>query len=218
MRILKDIKYVKQIKENEKLNQMVRKLPDNEIVCREILKDLKNEEVTIEKSKVENSNTSLYLVLSNKIIIGNMEENFTRIQTIAHECVHSIQNRTKLLLNFFLSNIIQLLFVILIILTFIIKQDNINWGLVIFFTVFSLIHFLVRNSLEKDAMLRAREVAINYMKKSNKLSEEEIALLNEEYIKINKIGVPIYRYNLMIKASVKIVILILLNMILNFIF
>lgn len=218
MKILKDIKYVKQIKENEKLNQMVRKLPDNEIVCREILKDLKNEEVTIEKSKVENSNTSLYLVLSNKIIIGNMEENFTRIQTIAHECVHSIQNRTKLLLNFFLSNIIQLLFVILIILTFIIKQDNINWGLVIFFTMFSLIHFLVRNSLEKDAMLRAREVAINYMKKSNKLSKEEITLLNEEYIKINKIGVPIYRYNLMIKASVKIIILILLNMILNFIF
>jgi len=212
MKILEDIKYIKQIKENENLNQIVKKLPDNENVCKEILKDLKNENVIIETSKVENSNTSLYLVLSDKIIIGNMEENFTRIQTIAHECIHSIQNRKMLLTNFFLSNIIQLLFVVFIILTFFIKQDIVRLVLLSCFIVISLIHFLIRNSLEKDAMLRAKEVAINYMKKTNKLSEKEIKLLDEEYEKINQIGVPIYRYNLMMKASVKIIILIILNM------
>jgi len=36
MKILEDIKYIKQIKENENLNQIVKKLPDNENVCKEI--------------------------------------------------------------------------------------------------------------------------------------------------------------------------------------
>ena len=110
MSLRKKIQYLKHAKENEELNEIVKKLPEDEVVCREMLKLIHNEKVTVEKSKIEKTNTSLYLIMSNKILIGNMEENFTRIQTIAHECIHSIQDLKKLKLHFYFSNFYQIFF------------------------------------------------------------------------------------------------------------
>ena len=36
---------------------------------------------------------SLYIVATNTILISNIKDTFTRVQTIAHECLHSIQNK-----------------------------------------------------------------------------------------------------------------------------
>ena len=36
---------------------------------------------------------SLYIAVTNKILIANISNTYTRIQTIAHECLHSIQNK-----------------------------------------------------------------------------------------------------------------------------
>ena len=93
MNLLQKIKYLKEIQNKEELNSLTAKLPENEEVCKEILKMLDNTSVAVEKNQVEDSSTSLYLVLNNKILIGNMKQSFVRIQTIAHECIHSIQNR-----------------------------------------------------------------------------------------------------------------------------
>ena len=111
MNLLQKIKYLKEIQNKEELNGLTAKLPENEEVCKEILKMLDNTSVAVEKNQVEDSTTSLYLVLNNKILIGNMKQSFVRIQTIAHECIHSIQNRKTLLFHFFLANAVQFYFI-----------------------------------------------------------------------------------------------------------
>ena len=83
MNLLQKIKYLKEIQNKEELNDLTAKLPKNEEVCKEILKMLDNTSVAVEKNQVEDSTTSLYLVLNNKILIGNMKQSFVRIQTIA---------------------------------------------------------------------------------------------------------------------------------------
>jgi len=93
-----NLKKLKQLAENKELNEIVEKYPENADICKEYLKKLKNESVKIEEDK--NSNSTLYLVTSNKIFIANLKNNYTRIQTIAHECLHSIQSRKMLWFNF----------------------------------------------------------------------------------------------------------------------
>ena len=86
-----NIKNVKQIGENKELDELTEKYPSNIDICKSILEMLNNKTVKIEENK--DSNTSLYIAISNKISIANVRGSFTRIQTIAHECLHSIQDR-----------------------------------------------------------------------------------------------------------------------------
>ena len=95
---LKDIKRLKEIGYSKELNKITNKLPENKQICETILKKLKNETVTIKEEK--ESKTSLYIVLTNSILIANIKDTFTRVQTVAHECLHSIQNKKTLLFNF----------------------------------------------------------------------------------------------------------------------
>ena len=46
-----------------------------------------------------------------------MKNNYARIQTIAHECLHSCQDRTLLMFNFIFSNINMIYFFVISILT-----------------------------------------------------------------------------------------------------
>ena len=45
-----------------------------------------------------------------------MKNSFTRIQTIAHECLHSIQGKNLLIFNFIFSNIYLLYFIVISVL------------------------------------------------------------------------------------------------------
>ena len=103
-------KEIEQIAKNEKLDNIVSKFPDNIEICKDYLKMLKNDKVKIEEDK--NATNSLYIAISNKILIADLKESYTRIQTIAHECLHSIQDRKLLLFNFFYSNIYIIYFLI----------------------------------------------------------------------------------------------------------
>ena len=79
-----NIKEIKQIGENnKKLDKIVKKYPSNIEICRSILKELNNEKVRIQEDK--EANNCLYIAVSDKILIANMRDSFTRIQTIAHE-------------------------------------------------------------------------------------------------------------------------------------
>ena len=66
---------------------------------------------------MKNHGTSLYMVISNTILIGNLKGGYARIQTLAHECMHSIQNRKLLLFNYIFSNIYILYFLVITIFT-----------------------------------------------------------------------------------------------------
>ena len=88
-----------EIAENSQdLDEIVKRYPSNVEICKAILKKLKNENVVIqEDAKTDNC---LYIAVTNKIIIANLRDSFSRIQTIAHECLHSIQERSILLFTF----------------------------------------------------------------------------------------------------------------------
>ena len=103
-------KILKHIGENDELDELAKKYPSNTEMCKEYLKMLNNEKVKIEENNEAKS--SLYIAITNKIIIANIQKSYTRIQTIAHECLHSIQNRKLLLFNFIFSNIYLLYFII----------------------------------------------------------------------------------------------------------
>ena len=107
-------KQIKQLAENKELDEIAEKYPENIEICKEYLKMLNNENVEIEEDK--QAVNSLYIAVSNKILIANVRKSYTRIQTIAHECLHSIQDRKMLMFNFIYSNIYILYFIVILIL------------------------------------------------------------------------------------------------------
>mgnify|MGYP006962820676 FL=1 len=204
----KDIKKLKQISEDKELNQIVEKFPEDKQICKEILKQLENENVTIEEDN--NSKTSLYLVMQNKILIGKINS-FARIQTIAHECAHSVQNKVVLKSNYVISNINNLFFIILIILRLLkILNSEASFILITAFIVMQVINYIIRGYLETEAMVKAEYVAKEYIEKSKITNETENKKITNGYREINKIGVKLYNYTLILKSVVKIIIAIIL--------
>lgn len=208
-----NIKKVKELAKNEKLNELVNRFPENEEICKSILKKLKNEKVTIKQNEDKENKTSLYVAISDTIFIANIKDTYTRIQTMAHECIHSTQSKRMLLFNFYYSNIYLLYFVILIILTICKVFTNYNLQIIILLLM-SLIYYIIRSFLETDAMTRARYIAEDYMKeyiKENKIANiEEILELTNTYDKINKIGIPTYNFLLINSSLIKVIIYILI--------
>ena len=66
-----NLKKIKQISQNKELDKLTQKYPENIEICKWYLNKLNNESVKIEEDK--NSNSTLYLVTSNKIFIANLK-------------------------------------------------------------------------------------------------------------------------------------------------
>lgn len=196
---------IKKLGKDKELNEITNSLPENEQVCKEILDMLCNDEVKI-KQGVENSKTSLYVVASNSIIIANIKDTFTRIQTIAHECIHSVQDKRLLWFNFIFSNIYLIYFAVITVLTLLDKIQFTNICAIVLI-VMSAVLYIVRSYIEVDAMLRARYVAKEYMKtKHDLISKENIDIIVKNYDKINENGVKLYNYSLLFGYLSKIII------------
>ena len=209
-----DIKRLKQIGENKKLDDLTQKYPENIEICKWYLKKLNNESVKIEEDK--NSNSTLYLVTSNKIFIANLKNSYTRIQTIAHECLHSIQSKKLLWFNFIFSNLYLLYFAITCILAIFKLLPN----QMLFLTIQILLGFvfyIVRTYLENDAMIKGRFLAKEYMQETQISSKDEIDKIVAEYDKIDDIGIKITNFQLFNKTLIKDVILDLIFIILSII-
>ena len=181
MRINK--KELEKIALDEKLNKITQKYPNNIEVCRSILKKLKNENVKIEEDT--KSNATLYIAISNKILIGNLRDSFTRIQTIAHECLHSIQDRKMLIFNYIYSNIYLLYFTIISILVVIRKLPHEALFLNILL-IMSLVYYTIRIFLENDAMIKAEYLAKEYIEEQKISTKEEINEITDGFKTINK--------------------------------
>lgn len=198
-----NIKKVKEIANNKRLNELTNKFPENLDICKSILKDLNNENVKIEEEK--ESKTSLYLVMQNRIIIANNRESFTRIQTIAHECIHSIQSKRMLMFNYIYSNFYLIYFALISVLT-IFKIVNNTMLQVEILTILGFIYYFIRNMLENDAMIKARYLAKEYMEQSKYCSIEEIKEIIDGYDKLNNIGIKGVSLNLFFNVIIKIII------------
>lgn len=202
-----NFKKLKEAGNNPKCDEIISKFPNNKKVCESILEKLDNNSVKI----VENNDktSSLYIAISNTIFIANITKTYTRIQTIAHECLHSVQNRKLLIFNFIYSNVYILYFAISLILTIfnVFKNYELN---IIILSVLSFLYYLVRAYLETDAMTRAEFLAKEYLYEYNEknmvCTKEEVEELVNEYKRINRIGIPATNFILFANCILKIII------------
>lgn len=191
------------VRNTEGLEQLSNKFPDDEKICKDILSKLNNEGIKI---KIEPEYTScLYTVFNNTITLGNFKQNYMKLQTIAHECIHSCQNEKTLWANFIFTNIYLIYFVVILILEFLnyLPYANIHAIILIFF---SIIQYIIRNTLEMDAMTKAKYVAKEYIEENRILEKSEEELLLAEYDEINNIGIPFMNYNLISTNIIKVII------------
>lgn len=200
---IKDIKKLKELGYDKGLNEITNKLPENTKICKDILKIINNENVKIEES--EGNQASLYMVLSNSIIIANIKNTFTRVQTVAHECLHSIQNKRTLLFNFIFSNIYFIYFIAICILA-ILKINTLPNTALFALAICSFINYIIRSYLEMDAMINAKALAEQYLKREGTLTEKEQETILNNYDEINNIGIKLYNYTLITKNLIKIII------------
>lgn len=197
------IKKLKEIGKDEKLDEISKKYPSNLELCKSYLKKLNNENVKIEENN--EAQASLYIAISNKIVIANIQNTYTRIQTIAHECLHSIQDKKILMFNFIFSNIYIIYYITICILAMFKMLNNKSIYLNILFLL-SMIYYLVRVYLENDAMIKARFLAKEYMEEAKISSKEEIQELVAGFDKINNMGIKCINYNFFLGAIIKIII------------
>ena len=201
---VENIRKIEQIAHNKELNEITNSLPENEQICKEILKILKKENVKIKVGN-ENSQSSLYIVATNSILIANINNTFTRVQTIAHECIHSVQDKRLLWFNFIFSNIYLLYFAIITFLALFNKLPEVN-NFAIILVMMSMLLYSVRSYIEHDAMIKARFLAKDYMEKDeNLISKSDIDVVVEHYDKLNDIGVKFYNLKLLFDYLVKVI-------------
>ncbi len=197
------IKKAKELEKNDKAEKITDKFPSNVEIAKDMLKMLDNKDVKIEEAK--DTKTSLYIAVTNKIIIADMKNNYARIQTIAHECIHSCQDRRLLLFNFVFSNINMIYFFVITILS-IFKVINNQMLQIAILMLLTIIKFSVRGFLEIDAMTRARFLAEKYIDKKELCTNKEKEILLTEYEEINKFGIPFVIDNLLTSEIIKILI------------
>ena len=194
----------KKLSENEELNNIAKKFPQNVEICKSILKKLGNENVKIEEDS--EAKNCLYIAVTNKIVIAGTQDNFTRIQTIAHECLHSIQDKRIQMSNFIISNICILYFVVTLILS-VLKLLPDKMLFLTIYILLGLLSFTIRAYLENDAMIKAKYLAKEYMEEQNVCSKEEIAKLTDGYEQINNMGIKGVNFSLMQEILIRIIIL-----------
>lgn len=198
---INDIKKLKDLAFDKEKNAILNKLPENEEIAKVILNNLKNNHTKVKQSDNPKETTSAYVVLTDSIIIANIKNTFTRVQTVAHECIHSIQDKSVLWFNFIYTNLYNLFFVALIVL----KLFNVINGMIWLTSLVlaGVIYYVVRAYLENDAMIKAKYVAEEYMEKSNVLTDEEITKITTGNDEVNAIGVKMYLYRLLLEVLVR---------------
>lgn len=200
----RDLKRLK-TRTNEKARKISKKFPNDEKMCNDILKKLKNES-NVKIVLNEEYNSCLYTVFNNTITLGKFNEEYIKPQTIAHECIHSCQSKIMLWFNFIISNIYNIFFLVSLIMALFNKLSCPNIFIIVLSAI-SFIQYVIRNTLEMDAMTRAPYVAKEFLLENNILNNQEIKDLLEEYEDINKIGIPITNYCFILKNVGRIILL-----------
>ena len=209
-----NVKKIKEIGENKELDNLTKAFPDNIEICNKILDKLGNKNVKIKEDK--ESKTSLYVVINNTITIANIKDSFTRIQTIAHECIHSTQSKKMIWFNFIFTNIYILYFLIIVILA-LLKVNVDETLLLAILILMGSVQYCIRSMLETDAMIKARFVAKEYLEEEQICSKEQINIIVNEYDKLNNMGIKLVNFDIIARNIVKVIIYSLLCLIMSII-
>jgi len=198
-----NLKKIKKIAENRELDEVTSTFPENMEICKSILKRLGNDKVKI-KEETE-SKTSLYVVVTDTITIANIRDSFTRVQTIAHECLHSVQSKKMLWFNFIYTNLYGLFFLITLILT-IVNVIKVRMLFLAILILLGFVHYTIRSMLETDAMTKARYVAKEYLEDNNICDKSIIERIIKEYDYLNDLGIKMVNYQILQSNILKVII------------
>lgn len=198
-----NVKELEKIALDLELNEIAKKYPKNIETCKSILEMLGNKTTQIDEDI--NSESTLYIAIQDKIAIGNTHESFTRIQTIAHECLHSIQDKKILMFNFIYSNIYFIYFAIICVLVVVKRLPN-EMMFSNIFLILSFIYYVIRIFLENDAMIKSEYLAKEYMEKQGISTELEIEKVCNGLKQLNKGGIKGTNCSIFAKIMIKVVI------------
>lgn len=170
-------RFKKTTKNSKNLLDISNKFSSNDIVCKQML-ELLNNNVTNVKLDVD-INNSYYVFLNDTIYLTDKEKNkesYQRICNVAHECIHSIQNKVIQFINFVLSNVEMLAFIIVSICMAFKFHTNIVFYSYLILNIVSMIPRLI---LEIDATKRSISLSKKYME--SKIEENESSILLKQY-------------------------------------
>lgn len=149
----------------KEVDDIIGKLPSSDIIAKDILNKLDNKKTKSIFDKDIKGN--YYVYLNNTIYLSdrqNEKSNYERLCVIAHECIHSIQPKILQNLNFILSNLEVVIFVVYLLLFFLKVNIQKFYLVYLIIAIFSLV---IRTILELWAISRAPKLSKEYLEEKN---------------------------------------------------
>lgn len=149
----------------KEVDDIIGKLPSSDIIAKDILNKLDNKKTKSIFDKDIKGN--YYVYLNNTIYLSgrqNEKSNYERLCVIAHECIHSIQPKILQNLNFILSNLEIVIFVVYLLLFFLKVNIQKFYLVYLIIAIFSLV---IRTILEIWAISRAPKLSKEYLEEKN---------------------------------------------------
>ena len=204
MKLLDKFRYFKNnTKERKKIQDIIDKLPDNEIIAKEILAENNNTKTKIVlDGDIKNS---YYIFLNDTIYLSNKNKastRYSRLCLIAHECKHSLQSKVLQVINFLISNIELIFFVLFAILGLLNFKNSFIPNIYYITVILSIIPRLI---LEFDAVYSSVKISEKYVEQ--KLSENEADMVHLVYSFQVKVLVPMLVFSLVIWKAIRSIII-----------
>lgn len=204
MKLLDKFRYFKNnTKERKKIQDIIDKLPDNEIIAKEILAENNNTKTKIVlDGDIKNS---YYIFLNDTIYLSNKNKastRYSRLCLIAHECKHSLQSKILQVINFLISNIELIFFVLFAILGLLNFKNSFIPNIYYITVILSIIPRLI---LEFDAVYSSVKISEKYVEQ--KLSENEADMVHLVYSFQVKVLVPMLVFSLVIWKAIRSIII-----------
>ena len=204
MKLLDKFRYFKNnTKERKKIQDIIDKLPDNEIIAKEILAENNNTKTKIVLD-VDIKN-SYYIFLNDTIYLSNKNKastRYSRLCLIAHECKHSLQSKVLQVINFLISNIELIFFVLFAILGLLNFKNSFIPNIYYITVILSIIPRLI---LEFDAVYNSVRISEKYVEQ--KLSKNEADMVHLVYSFQVKVLVPMLIFSLVIWKVIRSIII-----------
>ena len=204
MKLLDKFRYFKNnTKERKKIQDIIDKLPDNEIIAKEILAENNNTKTKIVlDGDIKNS---YYIFLNDTIYLSNKNKastRYSRLCLIAHECKHSLQSKVLQVINFLISNIELIFFVLFAILGLLNFKNSFIPNIYYITVILSIIPRLI---LEFDAVYSSVRISEKYVEQ--KLSKNEADMVHLVYSFQVKVLVPMLIFSLVIWKVIRSIII-----------
>ena len=178
----------KKSKLRKELDLLISNLPNSNIIAKDLLEELGNKKTKYIFDK--DIKGSYYVYLNDTIYLCDKQKeknNYERLCVIAHESIHSIQPKFLQNLNFILSNLELVCFVVFLILYFLkLNRLYIYLG----YITFAVLSMIPRLILELWALTKAPKLSKKYLEK-NSIDKNDVDKVYNLYTFSTKLLMPV---------------------------